>query len=42
MLEDYFAKPATVDRFRGSWIAAEIENYLVWLIERNCSGPAAA
>lgn len=33
MLEDYFVKPATVDRFRGSWIVVEIENYLVWLIE---------
>ena len=26
MLERYFVKPATVDRIRGSWIAAEIEN----------------
>ena len=37
MLEDYFVKPATVDRFRGSWIAVEIENYLVWLIEQRYS-----
>jgi integrase/recombinase XerD len=37
MLEDYFVKPATVDRFRGSWIAAEIENYLVWLVEHRYS-----
>ena len=37
MLEDYFVKPATVDRFRGSWIAVEIENYLVWLIEHRYS-----
>ena len=32
MLEDYFVKPATIDRLRGSWIAAEIESYLVWLV----------
>ena len=25
MLEQYFVKPATIDRLRGSWIAAEIE-----------------
>ena len=37
MLEDYFDKPATVDRFRASWIAAEIENYLAWLIEQRYS-----
>ncbi len=37
MLEDYFVKPATVDRFRSSWIAAEIEDYLVWLVEHRYS-----
>lgn len=37
MLEDYFVKPATVDRFRGSWIAAEIETYLAWLVEHRYS-----
>jgi site-specific recombinase XerD len=37
MLEEYFVKPETVDRIRGSWIAAEIENYLVWLVERSYS-----
>src|SRR5258707_7213639 len=31
MLEQYFVKPATIDRIRGSWIAAEIETYLAWL-----------
>ena len=31
MLEDYFVKPATIDRIRGSWIAAEIETYVAWL-----------
>lgn len=33
MLEEYFVKPTTVDRFRGSWIAAEVESYVVWLVE---------
>lgn len=37
MLEEYFVKPETVDRIRGSWIAAEIENYLVWMVERGYS-----
>jgi hypothetical protein len=31
MLEEYFIKPATIDRLRGSWIAAEIETYVAWL-----------
>ncbi|MGH3451956.1 MAG: tyrosine-type recombinase/integrase [Haloechinothrix sp.] len=34
MLEEYFVKPATIDRLRGSWITAEIESYLVWLVEQ--------
>lgn len=33
MFEQYFVKPATIDRLRGSWIAAEIETYLEWLVE---------
>nr|WP_198417315.1 site-specific integrase [Cryobacterium sp. Hb1] len=33
MLEEYFVKPATVDRLRGSWMGAEIETYVVWLVE---------
>lgn len=33
MLEQYFEKPATVDRVRGSWIGAEIERYVAWLAE---------
>jgi integrase/recombinase XerD len=37
MLENYFVKPETIDRLRGSWIAAEIENYVVWLVERDYS-----
>jgi hypothetical protein len=31
MLEDYYVKPATVDRVRASWLAPQIENYLEWL-----------
>jgi integrase/recombinase XerD len=33
MLEQYFVRPATIDRVRGSWIAAEIEAYVAWLVE---------
>ncbi len=31
MLEQYFLKPSTIDRLRGSWIAAEIEAYVAWM-----------
>lgn len=31
MLEKYFVKPTTADRYRGSWIGPEIEQYVVWL-----------
>jgi site-specific recombinase XerD len=31
MLEKYFLKPSTIDRLRGSWIAAEIETYVAWM-----------
>lgn len=34
MLEEYFAKPETIDRFRASWIGPEIERYVGWLVER--------
>lgn len=37
MLEQYFVKPKTIDRIRGSWIAAEIEGYLVWLVGQGYS-----
>ena len=37
MLEKYFVKPSTVDRLRGSWIAAEIETYVTWLAEHGYS-----
>ena len=37
MLEEYFVKPSTVDRIRGSWMAAEIEDYVVWLVEHRYS-----
>ncbi len=31
MLDQYFVKPSTIDRIRGSWIATEIETYVAWL-----------
>jgi site-specific recombinase XerD len=37
MLEQYFVKPATIDRIRGSWMAAEIESYLEWLVDQGYS-----
>jgi integrase/recombinase XerD len=37
MLEEYFVKPATIDRIRGSWIAGDIENYVVWLVGQGYS-----
>jgi len=37
MLEEYFVKPSTIDRIRGSWIAAEIETYVAWLAEHSYS-----
>lgn len=37
MLEEYFIKPATIDRLQGSWIAAEIEAYVAWLVEQGYS-----
>jgi len=37
MLEQYFVKPATIDRVRGSWIATGIETYLAWLV--GAAGP---
>ncbi len=37
MLEQYFVKPATIDRLHGSWIAPQIEQYVTWLVERGYS-----
>jgi integrase/recombinase XerD len=37
MLEQYFNKPETVDRFRRSWIAAQIEDYVLWLVGQGYS-----
>ena len=37
MLEQYFIKPDTVDRIRGSWIGKLIERYVVWLNENSYS-----
>ncbi|MGH8133406.1 MAG: site-specific integrase [Steroidobacteraceae bacterium] len=33
MLEQYYVRPTTVDRIRGSWIAPAIEQYVRWLAE---------
>jgi hypothetical protein len=35
MLENYYFRPATVDRIRTSWIAPAIEQYVNWLTERH-------
>ena len=37
MLEEYFVKPSTIDRLRGSWIATEIETYVAWLAAQGYS-----
>ena len=34
MLEQYFVRPQTVDRIRGSWIGPAIEQYVSWLTDR--------
>jgi len=34
MLEKYYVQPKTVDRIRASWIAKEVEQYVVWMSER--------
>jgi hypothetical protein len=31
MLENYYIRPVTIDRIRGSWIAPAIEQYVGWL-----------
>ena len=31
MLEQYFAKPSTIDRIRANWLAPQIEQYVDWL-----------
>ena len=31
MLENYFVRPATVDRVRASWLAPQIERYVEWM-----------
>lgn len=33
MLEEYFIKPATIDRLRASWVATEIETYVTRLVD---------
>ena len=34
MLETYFAKPATVERIRASWIGSEVEQYVGWMADQ--------
>src|SRR5262249_18959719 len=34
MFEDYFVKPATVVRIRGSWIGPQVERYVAWLVDQ--------
>ena len=38
MLDQYYVKPQTVDRIRGSWIGEAVEKYVVWLAERGYAG----
>ncbi len=37
MLEDYYVKPSTIDRIRGSWLAPQIQSYLEWLTAQGYS-----
>lgn len=37
MLEQYFARPATIDRIQASWIAEPIRQYVAWLRDRGAS-----
>ncbi len=34
MLENYYVRPETVDRIRGSWIVEAIEQYVGWMVEQ--------
>jgi site-specific recombinase XerD len=34
MLENYYVRPVTTDRIRGSWIAPAIERYVDWLAQQ--------
>jgi integrase/recombinase XerD len=31
MLENYFARPSTIDRIRAHWLAPQIERYVEWM-----------
>jgi integrase/recombinase XerD len=37
MLDQYFVRPATVDRIRASWIGSEVESYVTWLADHGYS-----
>src|SRR3989304_3172717 len=39
MLEQYYVKPKTVDRIRGSWIGEAVEKHVAWLAERGDTPP---
>jgi len=34
MFENYYVRPVTIDRIRGSWIAPAIEQYVGWLAQQ--------
>ena len=34
MLENYYLRPVTIDRIRGSWIAPAVEQYVGWLAQQ--------
>ena len=37
MLDRYFVMPGTIDHIRASWIAALVEQYVLWMAERGFS-----
>ncbi len=41
MLEHYFTRPATVDRFRSLWLGPAISRYAEWLSDRQVSRASA-
>jgi integrase/recombinase XerD len=41
MLEHYFTRPATVDRFRSLWLGPAISRYAEWLSDRQISRASA-
>ena len=41
MLEHYFVRPETVDRFRALWLGPSISRYAEWLADRQISQASA-